>query len=81
MNRREAYEIVFNDMCERAKLWNGIYDGKNGNKDFMFGIANVMEDIAWQVSEETYNEFSEQFTRNMIESEKKAGVINEGNNN
>lgn len=65
---REAYRIVFADMT-KVNLFKGIYDGKNGNKSFMYGISTVMEYIASNVNKQTVDNFSEIFIKNMIKSE------------
>lgn len=70
MTKEEAYGIVFNDLV-RCNLFTGIYDAKNGKRDFMFGIATIMEFIAYNVSPNTYNDFNSLFYKNMTTSEKK----------
>ena len=67
VDKSEAYKIVFNDLM-RINLYKGIYDAKNGNDTFMFGISSVMESIAAGVSEDCHNEFSKIFIQNMIKS-------------
>lgn len=67
---REAYRIVFANMT-KIDLFKGIYDGKNGNEHYMFGISAVMEHIAYNIDEETGDNFSETFIDNMIKSEEK----------
>lgn len=70
---QDAYRIVFNDMMNRdCGLLVGKYDARNGNNHFMFGIGMVMEWIAYSVSDADGDAFSELFTNNLIESEKKA---------
>ena len=71
MTKEEAYGIVFNDLM-KCNIFTGIYDARNGKRSFMYGIGMVMEYIAYNVSPDTYNEFSSYFTNNMIASEKKA---------
>jgi hypothetical protein len=51
-----------------------LYDAVHGKRTVMHGIATVMEIIAINVSEKTYEEFSDRFTSNMIMSEDKAHV-------
>lgn len=66
---QDAYRIVLNDMMNSGcGLLVGEYDAKNGSKLYMYGIATVMEQIAYKVSEETGNDFSDLFTENMIKS-------------
>lgn len=70
---QDAYRIVFNDMMNSGcGLLVGKYDAKNGNEKYMFGVDTVMEWIAYKVSEVQGNDFSELFTKNMVESQKKA---------
>lgn len=70
-NLQNAYRLVFNDiMNSGVNLFQGIYDAKNGDVSFMYGIETVMEYLAYKVSETDYNNFSELFTQNIIDSEK-----------
>ena len=70
---QDAYRIVFNDMMNSGcGLLVGKYDAKNGNEKYMFGVDTVMEWIAYKVSEVQGDNFSELFTKNMVESQKKA---------
>ena len=69
---QDAYRIVYNDILNNeCGLMVGTYDAKNGNEDFMYGIATVMEWIAYHVSEADGEAFSELFIKNMIKSEEK----------
>ena len=70
MNKSEAYKMVFDDLIQ-CNLFRGIYDAKNGNKYFMYGIATVIEYIAHSVSEECLEKFNKEFTQNMIASVEK----------
>lgn len=66
---QDAYRIVYNDILNsECGLMVGTYDAKNGNEDFMHGIATVMEWIAYQVSEVDGEAFSELFIKNMAKS-------------
>ena len=70
---QDAYRIVFNDMMNSGcGLLVGKYDAKNGNEKYMFGVDTVMEWIAYKVSEAQGDDFSELFTKNMVESQTKA---------
>lgn len=71
MDKKTAYEIVFNDLME-CSLFRGQYDAKHGSPDYMYGICTVMEQIAYGVSEDNYNEFSTIFTDNVIKSQERA---------
>lgn len=70
MELQKAYEIVFNDMTKKGlNLFQGNYDTKNGNKDFMYGILTVMEFISYKAGVE---DFGDVFIKNMIKSEERA---------
>lgn len=69
MDKKEAYEIVYNDLIA-ANLFRGIYDARYGNVSFMNGIATVMDIIADEAGKS--EEFEELFYKNLEESEKKA---------
>lgn len=71
---QEAYRMVFEDMTKEdgCNLFRGVYDAKNGNEHFMYGISTAMEFIANQVSEKTYEKFANEFNSNMELSEEKA---------
>ena len=71
MIKRIAYWIVFKDLTKN-NMFNGIYDARNGNANFMYGMAIVMEQIAYNVSTKIGDEFASNFTDNMIFSEEKA---------
>lgn len=72
----KAYEMVLNDIVNSGcGLMVGKHDAKNGNDHFMYGISTVMEWIAYRVSDEVGNEFSNTFTKNMIMSEQLAQGI------
>lgn len=74
MNKREAYKMVFDDLC-KCNMFVGIYDAKNGDDHFMSGICTVMEAIANAISEEEGDNFVSKFFHNMDESEKKVEEI------
>ena len=68
----KAYEMVLNDIVNSGcGLMIGKFDAKNGEEHFMYGISTVMEWIAYRVSDEVGDEFSDLFIKNMIESEKR----------
>lgn len=58
---------LFDKMSE-CNLFMGIYDGEHGSEEFMHGVGTVMEYIAYHVSEETLENFSEKFTKNLVKS-------------
>lgn len=53
-------------------MFNGIYNAKNGSAQFMYGISTVMEYLAYRVSDEYGDSFSDTFVNNLIDSEQKA---------
>lgn len=68
----KAYSTVFYDLMQmNCGMLVGKYDACNGSESFMHGIHTVMELIAAKADED-YFEFSDMFTRNMIESQEKA---------
>lgn len=72
MNRQEAYKIVVNDLINNGSpIMMGHYDAKNGNQHFMYGICTLMEYMAMQVDEDTYDFVTAEFCKNMVESERK----------
>ena len=70
--RTDAYKLVFDDLT-KCNMFKGIYDAKHGNANFMYGILAIMENIALNVSEDCYENFTKEFTKNMIDSKHKAG--------
>ena len=71
MERKEAFEIVLNEMKE-CPLFMGKYDAEHGSDKYMHGVAVVMEYIAYKISDEVGDEFSDTFLNNMIASEEYA---------
>ena len=67
MDKREAYQIVLNDLLDCA-LFRGHYDAKHGSQQFMFGVSAVIDSIAFGCGK--YEEVSDAFIQNMIKSEK-----------
>ena len=73
---QDAYRIVYNDILNSGcNIFTGIYDAKNGSEKYMFGVSTVMEWIAYKVNEETGNDFSDLFTKNLIKSIDKAKKV------
>ena len=58
---------IFNKMRD-VELFFGKYDATNGKKEFMYGISTVMEYLALEVSEEFYEEYQEEFLKNLEKS-------------
>ena len=70
MDKSKAYAIVLNDILEKGcGPMVGKYDAVHGDKHFMYGVASVMEYIAYNVNEDIGREFEELFLENMIKSE------------
>ena len=70
MDKREAFQIVLTELTKN-NLFKGIYDAKNGNEHFMYGICTVMEAIAYSIDDETGDNFSKLLTNNIIKSEER----------
>ncbi len=58
-----------------CNMFAGKYDAKNARKDFMYGIATVMEWIAYSAGK--YDEFESMFYKNMEKSEEKTEPCDE----
>lgn len=70
---QDAYRIVFNDMMNGGcEMLVGKYDATNGSEQYMFGVGMVMEWIAYRVSDEDGDAFSDLFTKGLMESEQRA---------
>lgn len=76
MSKEEAFTIVYNELI-KIPMFRGIYDAKNGSIDFMNGVACVMEEIAYSISNDIGEGYAIVSTHNMVQSEKKAGVYND----
>ena len=68
--KKEAFSIVLEELM-KCELFKGNYDAKNGNNHFMNGVACVMENIAYHVSDNVGDTFSDMFLNNLILSEEK----------
>lgn len=71
MSKNEAFKIVYDELI-KCPMFRGQFDAKNGNREFMYGICTVMENVALNVSEETYEDFSTLFVNNVCASIDKA---------
>ena len=72
MNKQEAFKIVYDEMIKN-QLFCGVYDAKNGNVHFMYGISTVMEQIAYEAGgDELLYYFQDKFDHYMEKSENKA---------
>ena len=66
-------KVVF-DMCHNP-LMVGTYDARNGNEDFMWGIASTMESLLEYISDDNIDFvdlYSDKFAENMTKSEERA---------
>ena len=70
MDKKEAYQIVLNDLLE-CGMFRGRYDATHGSQQFMLGIATVVEFVAFGCDK--LEEVSDTFIQNMIRSEKAVG--------
>lgn len=73
MSIKEAYKLVLEDL-KKCNLFCGIYDARNDNDSFMYGISTVMESIAYKAEDE---DFDDLFMSNIIKSQEK---VKEENN-
>lgn len=73
LTKHEKYVLtnIMKELCE-CGMFKGLYDARNGNRDFMYGVGTVMENLAYMISEEKGEKFSELFTANMIACEELA---------
>lgn len=67
MDKAKAFEIVYNELI-KCPLFCGKFDATHGNREYMYGICTVMENIAFHVSEDTYDEYSIMWCDNILES-------------
>lgn len=73
MELREAYRMVYEDLIKNGpNFFRGIYDASHGTDSFMFGVTTIMEFIAVNVDEATYEQYDEMVTKNMVDSRRKA---------
>ena len=73
-NEKEMLKDIIEEMRE-CEMFEGRYDAKNGQPEFMYGISTVMEYLAYMVSDEYGNSFSDTFVQNLIISEQEAKDI------
>jgi hypothetical protein len=70
-DEKRVLEKITNQL-RTCDLFNGIYDAKNGDEQFMYGIELVMEYLAAHISDEYQAEFCDTFSLNMLKSLGKA---------
>ena len=73
-NEKEMLKGIIDEMRE-CGMFEGRYNAKNGKPEFMYGILTVMECLAYRVSDEYVDSFSNTFIQNLIISEQKAKGI------
>lgn len=73
---RRAYKLVYKDL-RKVSMFRGVYDARNGDESFMYGIQTVMENVAHGAGEDEYELFNDIFLDNMTYSQIKAGVYND----
>lgn len=69
--KKAMLKEVIDELMATCNLFNGIYDAKNGNEHFMYGVSTVLTALAFRVSEEYADEVEETFFENMEKSQKK----------
>lgn len=69
MSKEEVIKELIEEMSQ-CGMFVGRYDARNGSPQFMHGVNMVMEYLAYKVSEEYGDAFSDKFVKNLIESEK-----------
>jgi len=70
MDKKEAFAIVLKELM-KCELFKGRCDTKNGDDHFMNGVACVMENIAYRVSNDVGIAFSNMFIDNLVASKEK----------
>lgn len=70
-NEKEMLKGIIEEMREIG-IFEGRYNARNGKEDFMYGVSTVMECLAYMVSDEYGDSFSDTFLQNLIDSEQKA---------
>lgn len=73
-HEKATLKNIFEEL-KKCNLFVGKYDAKNGNKDFMYGVASVMECLAYMIDDECGYNFSHEFYENMLTSEEKLDII------
>ena len=71
---RRAYRLVLKDISKQSGLYRGIYDARSGSDSFMYGVLTVMETLAFEAGD---FDFGGKFLVNMTNSQVKAGIIHD----
>lgn len=68
---KQAYQMVFSDLCRSSPIFRGYCDGVNANPHFMIGIETIMEVIANRAYDTQYAEtFADIFARNVARTKR-----------
>ena len=67
---KDTLKKIIEEMKE-CGMFIARYDAKHGSAKFMYGVSTVMEYLAYRVSDEYGDAFSDEFVNNMVESERK----------
>jgi hypothetical protein len=68
MTTQEAFMLVYKQLMQNP-MYRGSYDARNGDEDFMYGIASVMESIAYYAGGDSLvAEFNTYWSANMDSS-------------
>lgn len=73
-NEKEMLKGIIEEMCE-CGIFKGRYSGNNKSLGFMYGISTVMEYLAYKISDEYGNDFSDTFLENLNISEQEVDNI------
>lgn len=73
-NEKEMLKGIIEEMCE-CGMFKGKYSGKHESLGFMYGISTVMEYLAYKISDEYGNDFSDIFLENLNISEQEVDNI------
>lgn len=68
---KQAYQMVFSDLCRSSPIFQGYCDSINANPHFMIGIETIMEVIANRAYDTQYAEtFADIFARNVARTKR-----------
>ena len=71
MHLKQAYQMVFSDLCRSSPIFQGYCDSINANPHFMIGIETIMEVIANRAYDTQYAEtFADIFARNVARTKR-----------
>lgn len=70
MDKQQAFEIVYEELSKHP-MYTGKYDTRHAKPNFMYGIASVMEHIAFKAGK--LEEYTELYFKNYEKSLEKWG--------